>query len=476
MSRTVCYLQPSLDSVATYDGDELNLWHQPHDEDHPRSIESRALACAEAVAKNQRRPSSVVVGVDHASFRWVSSPTLEASVIATVTRRRLTEDQQGPVTATVQPLDATPAKQSTFLHKLSRTQKQSSPEHRDTHATVLTLEDGPVRLWFDALDQKGIMPRDVMTTWHAMARIWGADITCQMIVCEITANNLVWALCQNGKLLVGGQVQFGDTHATVSRLTLDWLTWCAELGVEIDSIHFVMHDPDTLASQCASRWENVPIEKTRDPEPMKLLLAQLHEQEIPTEQVLDDPRRALTVVTHRSNRVHKRLIRVAALALLLLGIGIGILGVRLYSESKAFRAHSNKLQNQNWAILQRAMFLDDLKLADLRRNSAPDLILESEVLQVQQASAPLEAPPLPVPIYAENSTFLEVFSQQEDLELTAINIDSNRSTVTFTSNAFAPAEALLEALRQTNSTISWTGKSRGQPPSLFWNLDGEWRQ
>ncbi|MFG0258586.1 MAG: hypothetical protein ACF8GE_11850 [Phycisphaerales bacterium JB043] len=477
MSGSVCYLDPSLDSfVVIHDGD-VSRWDRPDvAEEAASSIEARADQCADALLERLDKLTCVVLGVDTAGFRWISSPSDEERVVSIAARRAMSEEGAVPITASIQPMDATAARRSTLMSRLSRTKEPEAKSRGVSHATVLALEDGPARLWFDALDRRGVMARDVLTTWHAMARVWGTEDRCTLVVCEVSPARLVWALCEGGSLLVGGHGHLGEIHATVSRCTMDWLTWCAELGVEIETMRLVMASTSEFAGQCASRWSKVTIEQIKDDAPLERLLREISECDTPDEQMLTNPRRTLTSITHRSNRAHRRLIRVASLALVVLGIGVGIFGYRLHAIGQTHRREARNLENQNWQILKRAMSLDDRTLADYRgRNLVPKQVLEGEVILAQNETSPIDAPPPPLPIFEENRILLELLSQMEGLEITGINIDDNQSVVTFKTESYAPGEDLHAALVSTETRIIWEeGNPRGQPPALFWDFKGEW--
>ncbi|MCA9292975.1 MAG: hypothetical protein KDA20_04090, partial [Phycisphaerales bacterium] len=185
-----------------------------------RRVNESSLWCARQCGN---RKLTAILDVDEAACRWVHAPSTAAPVVAAALKN------QGEEWATVAPLGGVEPVTS------------GSADTRDA-VVAITMPDAMARLWLDGLDRLGTRVTNVATLWHAAVSAWNNAPagTLQAIILVDHTKRLVWAWCDGGELVTGGQLRLstpakpaeaGPSAArdlapgAVARLALDWTAW-----------------------------------------------------------------------------------------------------------------------------------------------------------------------------------------------------------------------------------------------------------
>lgn len=531
MTALACHIASDLTTLRLAgEGADLT-WRAPRRESSEESeatpagpgVRERAEQAADFLRDALRRRGgalgTVCVSVDEAMCSWLSAPSAEQQVIAAAMRRRASEWNRDAMGESVQPLTPpTPSRGLSQMTLLPRSKRAAASEGDDAandrppgassmaHLAVLEALDGPLRLWLDALDRRGSRPAGVQTLWHALASVWAvdsnevgeeraagqanedgeADLVC--VLFRERDDRLVWAWGSEGNLLAGGgaadspaqprEKRPGETTAPdaesragdiVGRLSLDWLTWSAQLGRAPGRMVIVAPDASDLADEFASRWPETETRPVETPDPLGLLLERL--SSAPPRADADDPRRSLLSATHRPGRAHRRFYRAASLAIALLAAGVASIGWQAQRSAAALRDEQSRMR----AEFQRIVAAVAPNLADTTSAQAdPVGTLRSELALARQANPTISEPDPPPPIKAEMERFLSAVAGIEGLTLEVVSIDERLAQATVASEGFAPGEGLLNALRDEPGRIRWQGNNIGSPPALRWRLNGQW--
>ncbi len=250
-----CLLSADLSRVRLLSGDTDEVWSAPAAEDPDQPAPLREIAALAADWLDERLPGrridTVCLDVDEARCVWITTPTKEPAVIAAALRQRRADWGEADVSGElIQPLVAAdPAQASTqggsLLQRIAPSRGQA-PGRMQT-AAVLETPDAAVRLLLDALDVRGVRIGETSTIWHAMLRpldpVGAADASVDAVLMADRPGRFVWAWASGGGLVAGGVCRTphsrvprgaGVEHveSSVGRLTLDWLTWSAQLGHE----------------------------------------------------------------------------------------------------------------------------------------------------------------------------------------------------------------------------------------------------
>ncbi|MFG0275648.1 MAG: hypothetical protein ACF8QF_11370 [Phycisphaerales bacterium] len=467
-------------------------------------VRQRAEQAATFVADTLRREQAslgvVCVSVDDAMCSWIAAPSADEQVIAAAVRRRGADWNRDTLGESVQALAERPKRRSLGEIRLGRRAGADGEQPSAAHLAVLEALDGPLRLWLDALDRRSIRPATVQTLWHASATVWtdgaartdGSEAPLVAALLRERADRLVWAWGRAGALIAGGacadapaRVADPDTdpdaddarvrreraESLAGRISLDWLTWAAQLGESPSRIVIVAPDADSLAEAIESRWQGGTVGVEREDDPVGALLRRLAEAERARAGEQEDPRRSLVSATRRPARAHRRLIFITSFALLLMALGVGALGVRARQTGGAFADRAADLRAEFGETVQRVA----PSLAGSPAAQAdPVAALRSELARIQQANPPITEPSPPRAIKEEMERFFRAIAEIEGVTLEAVQIEERTATATVATGGFAEGEGFLNRLRDTPGRIRWTGSSLGAAPNLRWRLSGSW--
>jgi hypothetical protein len=458
--------------------------------------EQAAAFVVDALRREQETLGVVCVSVDDAMCSWIAAPSADEQVIAAAVRRRGADWSRDTLGESVQALAERPKRHGLGDLRLGR-RAGDGERASAAHLAVLEALDGPLRLWLDALDRRSVRPATVQTLWHAASGVWadgpaGAADTAAPLVAAIVrerADRIIWAWGRAGALVAGGSCADAPpraadperddpdtpapahTDALAGRISLDWLTWAAQLGESPARVVVVAPDADAIAESLEPRWQGGTIGVEREDDPVGALLRLLSAADRARASEQEDPRRSLISATRRPARAHRRLIFIVSLAMLLLAIGVGALGVRARQTAGAFSGRASDLRNDFQQTVQRvAPALANTPAA--RAN--PVAALRSELALIQQANPPISEPSTPRPIKDELDRFFTALASIEGVTLEAVQIEERTASATVATGGFAEGEGFLNRLRDTPGRIRWTGTSLGAAPNLRWRLSGSW--
>lgn len=237
------------------------------------------------------RLAAVCVDVDGALCAWMSAPTREAKLVASLARSGpatpeadaafSTSSRGGSsalaayagseldasvhVLGTATALADEPEADANSKNDKSKPAKSKKPGAADAgtpraaRMPVLAIGDLPARLFIDGLDTQGVSVDAVLTLWHAAAMAWDpsaktpsaagndADLanapTTGVVLVDQAADQgqgrLIWCWSVGGTLLAGGSMRLARAKegesvvvgaAEAARLATEWLAWSVQLG------------------------------------------------------------------------------------------------------------------------------------------------------------------------------------------------------------------------------------------------------
>ena len=437
-----------------------------------RRITESTMWCARQC--NGRRLAAVV-DVHEAGCRWVHAPSTAPPVVAASLRH------QGEEWASVAPVGG--------VQPMSTQQANGA----GAHLVALTMPDAMTRLWLDGLDRLGTRVTSVVTLWHAAVAAW-ADATpgqVQAIILADDAKRLVWAWSDARNLLTGGQVRLADhrladaapaaspqdASRAMARLALDFASWATLLGRAPASIRLVGGAEMTgLHRALTDRFRSIPIDHVEQPDALVATLRRAGEQATSATPA-DAPTKCLSRLSQRPGRRLRWTYRLWGAALLVLGAGLAIAGVRAWTLASAW---NDKTAEARAELLERvrADFPDEY-LHQPGQN--PVTWLRSTLATVNAGSASDETPPAPRPIYETTSTLFEVIADATgDPKLAKIRLSqsSGDNFIQLRGIGLTEAYPLIETLTDRGTGLTWeiggnTGGSRTTNQTL--RLNGTWQ-
>jgi hypothetical protein len=451
-----------------------------------RSTDSLALLCLD---------------VEGGVCSWITAPNGTPAMVAALARGGALGPVDGEATARSgsTPLDFYAGDgYSSTIQPLERA-GVATESHR---MPVLAIGDVPARLLMDALDRMNISVEAAATLWHVMAHVWDpgaprasapavevadisdtAPITAALIV-DPENGRLLWTWSRAGRLLVAGSmrlrrgqaestaiVEHGSDEASnsmllygaddIARLTVEWLSWGAQVGQAPSRIVCVMTDPSQAGAfgrALGQAWTGASVDVVIRPDPVGETLARAANiLENTPGAVEEDPQVELVELSSRPGRSHRRLYvwwaaAVMVGAILLAGLGWQLAG----SAEQASTAAAAWREQQDKVIAQ---VMPGAK-PGLGEQGGLYSQLEKEVRTREKALQGPAKGDTPMPILEELETLSFVIGNN-GLELESIDLDS-RSGPRFT--VLAPttrdAEELGEALKRVSGShvVEWTAQ------------------
>lgn len=474
----VCYLQSDLSRIRLLgDGVDDSWSAAPFDESGPiaAQVGARARDGAEWAAGHlgrSRRLGAVVISIEDAICTRVTAPSPTKEVLTAALGQREREWTSESGGTTVQAL--APPRTRRTMGKAEAVLAQSS------HLTVVELHDGPVRLWLDQLDRKGVSPASVITLWNGMAQAWPAERAAPHALTAVVLEldeHLVWSWSRQGELAAAGLVrrwtepapepdaeddqrERNDIPLVPPRLLLDWLAWSAQLGDAPAHVTVAAGDPAPIIEALDDRWPRSQFTRRSHSDPLGATLAALGDAAAES----DDPRRCVVDLTHRPGRAHRWLAYWTIAAVLMLAVGIGAIGARQ-------RAHASEAREIASAF--RADVETHVRdvAPDLVGNPSPARALQSVLVQERESNKPIEAPQPPYPIFEElrlaSEAIAGVIADKEDATVRSMKIDELQADILINVPDFATGEAIFDALRAQDGRLNWTStfQGSGAPPT-----------
>lgn len=500
MTWTVCHLESDAAGVRIARSGGVVAWRA----DPPAEGESALEAARRRLADSaqwvaQQRPAGgridvVVLSVDDASCAWITAPSVQPQVVAAAVRQR-DEDWGGArAIASVQPLAEHSTEKKPTVHLLPAWLKRpAKPASRPgaqspgRRFAVLRMRDGAERLWIDAIDQAGVRVGAVISLWHALARSWADGPGLVATVALEPEGKLLWAWSDAGQLLAGGVVArsapdlapgaVADSDSAdplalaAGRLTLDWLTWSAQLGRKPERVVVVGEGADAFAERLRTVWPAAPVTAIAEPDPIGATLTRLGAaRPQPSE-----PREALLDLSARPGRAHRTLYRWSAAAIGLLAVAVAAFGWRLSAWASDVRDAALTRRTE----LQTALAEVSPAAA---QSELPSMVLQSQLAELEKANPRVVEPPPPRPVLDE---LVRVAQQIKAAEGSGVEVDRVKIGVSGVVNSgpevsmrakdIATAERIRAQITSTSGQINWTGRFDGVPPNVNLRLLGEWK-
>ncbi|MFG0294125.1 MAG: hypothetical protein ACF8MJ_13370 [Phycisphaerales bacterium JB050] len=439
MSHPCVLLSADLSSVMLITDSSSEVWSAPSLPESPDAmvLRSRINEADTWTAKQpavRRKLNAAVLDITDTTCRWVQSPSAAAPVVAATLRNQTEEWANSLPLGGIEPIIDELPKERSFEFIRSRLETRKSGDRTDqtfeptnTAATetgarmaVLIMPDALVRLWLDRMDRSGVGVDAVLSLWHALALSWGQSgdsNTVRAIVMVESESRVVWAWASGTRLIVGGSLHLerpdnsgaAPSHAhraeaAAQRISLDWVSWSAQLGVAPDEIMMVAEASDGLAEQLLSslgkRWEGITTRQTRSDHPLRETVARAGAaiRSIPVAE--RGPRTWMSRLSTRPSRATRRRYLATGLAMILIAAGIVGLGHRLGVEGDRRHEIGTTIRQQNVE-----MALNAVPSLDPKKGQIPwQLTLYRNELQDVE---PFRNPPAPRPIYEDMLALLE---------------------------------------------------------------------
>lgn len=503
---------------------------RPHPaEEARRNVADAAAWVAEQIAPG-KRIDLVCIGVDESLCTWMSAPSTDMQVVTAAVRQRQQGWGDSFSASLVQPLargeSAEKPKSSigALIEKRRKGGQRAGARKASAHLAVLQLQDGPARLWLDHLDASGVRIGAVTSLWHAMARAWGRppapknngspnhpapraelakdsgqpDLTGERVVASVlleSEGRLIWAWSVGGALVGAGRVagarhRSGDLPglgpggapdeddqerqkavmlAACARLTLDWLTWSAQLGRRPDEVVLIGRHVDQAAPEVERLWHGAELRLVEEDDPIAATLGAIGAETARLSIEGADPRQAVVDLTRRPSRSLRRLYLWSSAALVLLGVGVGGIGLQFRGWAEDLRRQAQQRSEEIQSAMQ-TMGVSAPRGLEVRT-------MRSELERMREEAGDFREPQPPLPILDELmrlAEHLEGLRDEEGVQVSGIEIDDASANATIRTSEFAPLEQLRAELTNNEGLIRWRGQIEGSPPNVSLRLNGLW--
>ena len=381
MSRASCFIGHDLSSIRLFAPAGEHTWRrsEPTSEEIDDALwwRQQAGAAAQWVQEHLSGATldAVCLDVTGASCVWMSAPSADPAVVAAAMRQPESSWDELGVAGTIQPLSA-PAEtsRSVRIPFLNR----EAPDLTPSRLAVIATPDGMARLWFDALDRRGVEAGPACSLWHAAQIRWGgADPTTDEVSAVVLhdGDRLVWTFGRGPNLIAAGSAALLRQHvsregaentsaagpaqpapwdygAACGRLTLDWLTWVAQLGAPPRTVIAVGPEPEVLTAALRRAWPDARIQAVAEPDPVRAATAALVADQPGGAALSDsDPRRSLVTLSRRRGRAHRWLYTWLGATMALLAVAIGAYGMRQRDLAAGLEKQRNEILKQTEAAV-----------------------------------------------------------------------------------------------------------------------------
>ncbi len=460
----------------------------------------------------QREIAIVCIDARELSCIRLTTPSADPAVVAATFRQNSSELIEYEAPGLIQPLTdayaAAPAASPWSLPMLDRLRRSvgggpaTPAEASASHVTVIVGADGLVRLWLDELDKRGVRIGVVTSLWHAIGSAWrpsaqpndpdpGVDA-----VVVIEHERMVWAWSSKGRLTAGGafaiprradtapaddapaaskpEAPVPDLAAAISRLTLDWLTWSAQLGEGPRRVAIVGAAAVELKALLRKSWADAEVTAVFDADPVGSAVRRLATQSGPSgaEGALsdEDPRASLVTLSRRRGRAHRRLYTAVGASLTLLAGAVGALGFARRQDAGVYRQAEEELRAKVRATVSEIS-------PELAKSGVPVRALEAELERLRKGRPDIVDPARIKPVLEELERIVNLMGSMGDggLNVVEINVQEGFPTARFTVPSFAVGEDFAARLRSAPGKIRWTPVFEKRDGDIFtYRLDGQW--
>jgi len=507
MAASACHITTDLTKVAFYDDTGATQWAPPETEDDSSfasaAYRQRAQAAAQWLSQQggTKRLSIVCVDTREALCTWIQARSASHQIVASAYRDQTQGWGEDAASVAVEPiLSEAHEYQQSARHaqrwSFSRTKKSTAEAHETATAptdsrvstAVITFHDALIRLWLDALDQRGIRPGAVISLWHALALAWAENDGGPSAVLYITdENDLAWSWTRGGDLLAGGTVA-APAHQTIHegehekpeppdpdlaaehRLSLDWLSWGAHLGVFPESVTIISHRETALGGALGERFRELRIENRTLQDPLRETLKRAGAAlAAPTSEM--NPRRCLLRLTNRPTRSVRRRYHLVAAALVLAAVALLGLGVRFQRGASSMQPVIALYEDEQSDLIAR------VGRSEVTESRRPISALRSLINEQQNIPEPTP-PPAPPPVYEEIRIITDVISNFETVDLATLTLgetgSSRNSQIRVDAEDRRVQINFESALKESGTNVEWSRQQRGTS-SRSLTLSGTWK-
>lgn len=467
-----------------------------------RAMRARAGEAAEWVASQpsvRRRLRLAVLDVDDALCVWLKSASLAGPVLHAAFRGACEDWGEEGAAYTPEPLVAGAGSKRSRSGGRAGDDEDAVPAASNA-CSVVGLRDPLIRLWLDGLDQRGLHPECVMTLWHAMAHAWGGNQRgTSATVLSAGMNRLIWAWHDGADLLAAGVASAGETYAeepehhadaplAASRISLDWLTWAAQIGRAPERVRVIGRDAGSIEAALSKAWGGDPewVSETLD-DPIEETIRRAGRS--PSVDAVRDGRHRLSRLESRPTRATRRRHQVLGAALTLAALACVSLGARLLEAREEMA--SDRFAQRN-AMTERIR----QTWASATLPPGVDPVAKARELWAEERNRPGFAPPPPVrPILAEANrladALLRPFESDEGVEgetlaegetpsppteLTLLHLDADQqSMVKVNVDDRRETNELTQRLRNGAFAIDWTQSGGMRVNPLSPEYVGQWK-
>ncbi len=355
---------------------------------------------------------------------------------------------------------------------LSFRRKQPVTMVRKQRFAVISVQDAIVRVLLDELDARSIEVERVLSIWHAMASGWDgaqpASISDRLVSASSSggavilvepSGRLIWAWTRAGELVAGGAMRLAahskqnrsadataaasprdaalapldttsasvfsppeDDRPSVSlefagaeagRLSLDWLSWSAQLGhcpqrvvcLSAPSVCDSSPDrpmgPEALFAHLAARWPGATIDGAVHDDPIGATIGRLAGLGPETPRLSTDelsasaalpfharPREALIDLSRRPGRADRRLHQWIGVALIAAAALVAVFGYKIKSSINAAEAQLKAARDARIAALKDAEKYSE----NVTKSLKPEGQLEGALARVRDQAKYLKVP------------------------------------------------------------------------------------
>ncbi len=373
---------------------------------------------------------------------------------------------------------------------------------------AMAVPDVTARLFLDALDDRGVSADAVVSIWHALGAAWdpggaaGASVgglredrvvatatPPSAIVVIDPEGRLIWSWSRAGELLAAGTIRLvgrgGSTvedgvriaDADVGRLTADWLAWAAQLGVVPSRIVCIGPGvkggvpgltPERLGEALGRAWPGATVDLAVHDDPIGATLHRLADLPAHGPQGVEDPRTGLVPLSNRPARVHRSLLRWAALALLLGAAGLVGVAWRAWAAASEIRARAAQAREETDAAIVAV-------LPAAARDAWPEKLLEGELAKLRAARDAGKDIDAAKPILQELDVISAVLTP--DTKPESITLLNTNAMVSVTVPSLEAGNDLVESIKSIGgSSCDWReGEFTSMGDKYRFHLVGAWR-
>jgi hypothetical protein len=466
---------------------------------HPADIEHGAAWVRQRLSavRSANSLALLCLDVEGSVCSWLNAPAGNPALVAALARGGTLGDPDAPLRAGTSPVEFYAG--DAYASSIQPLDRGSAELPRRT--PVLSVGDVPARLLLDALDRLNVSVEASATLWHVMAHAWdpgapragapdvepapgdGAPISGVVLVDAENAR-LLWTWSRAGRLLVAGSSRLRRPPADaalattddaaepqptisygpddVSRLTVEWLSWAAQVGQAPS--RFVCILPDAaqagpLGRAIGQAWTGASVDVVVRPDPVGETLARAVTQlENRPSTPDDDPQLALVELSSRPGKSHRRLYMWWSAAVAAAALALGVFGWQLNaSAARAEDAAALWVIRTSDAIKE---VMPDARPAPNR--STFDLLKDEVTRRKKELQRPNTGTEVTMPILQELETISFVVGNN-GFELESIDLDSRTSPgFTVITNTTQEAEELATAIRRVagSKIESWTTEYR----------------